>query len=123
MKRKILGFLLVTLLIGLAIGSYFTFGNYSDGYRTGTVMKISKKGVMFKTWEGQLNVGSLQDANNDGTATTTWDFSVTDDSILTDLEKAVDNNHRVKLYYKEKFYQFDWLGDTKYFVYKVEEIE
>lgn len=122
MKKKILGGLGLIVIIGLAISSYFVFGSYSQGYRAGTVMKISKKGVMVKTWEGELNVGGLQDPGEDGMATTVWNFTVSEDSVVEKIESAVDQGKRVKLMYKEKFYQFDFMGDTKYFVYDVVEI-
>ncbi len=123
MKKKVIGIISLILLIGLAVGTYFVIGNYSSGYRTGRIMKISKKGVMFKTYEGQLNVGGLDSGGDDGVATTVWEFSVTDEGVLKDIEEAVDNGRDVKLYYNEKFYQFDFRGDTKYFVYKVAEID
>lgn len=123
MKKALTRIFVVVLLLALALGSYFVFGNYSTGYRTGHVMKISKKGVVFKTWEGQLNVGGLQEGHGDeGVATTVWNFSVTDQSVLNNIESAVDSGKEVKLMYKEKFFQLNWRGDTKYFVYKVEPI-
>lgn len=124
MKRKILTVLGLLVVIGLLVGSYFVFGNYSDGYRTGYVMKISKKGVVFKTWEGQLNVGNMQmiTPNAAGTPSNIWDFSVENADVIKEIETAVDHGKLVKLYYHEKYYQFSWKGDSKYFVYQVEEI-
>ena len=84
-------------------------------------MKVSKKGVVFKTWEGQLNVGGLQGGESAGdVATTVWNFSVTNEAIVEDIEQAVDAGTKVKLHYREKYMQFDFRGDTKYIVYKVE---
>ncbi|MEO0334067.1 MAG: hypothetical protein AAF223_20740, partial [Bacteroidota bacterium] len=53
-----------------------------------------------------------------------WDFSVDrgNDEVIKALEAAVDNGNRVKLRYKEKYFQFSWRGDTKYFIYEVEEV-
>ncbi|MFK7900603.1 MAG: hypothetical protein AB8B61_07585 [Cyclobacteriaceae bacterium] len=114
---KIIGFLI--LLLGLAIGYYFINGNYSEGYRTGTIMKVSKKGILFKTHEGQLNVGGFDNtANNE--MSNVWAFSITDKGIMYQIEDAVDKAQRVKLQYKEKFITIPWRGKTKYIVYKVE---
>lgn len=122
--KKLRVVLLIVLLVGIAAGSYFVFGSYSSGYRAGNVMKISKKGIIFKTWEGQLNVGGFQDGGANGDmATTVWEFSVLNKQVLSDIEKAVDSGHKVKLHYEEKFFQLDILGDTKYFVTKVEEVK
>ena len=121
-RLKIGGVILLLLII--AIGSYFVFGSYSEGYRAGNVMKLSKKGLVFKTWEGELNVGGFSDGGGDGDmATTVWSFSVSDENVVKEIEKAVDNGSKVKLRYVEKYFQLDFCGDTKYFVTKVEEVD
>ena len=68
---------LTLIIIGLfvLIMLFFYYANYSSGYRAGVPTKISHKGVVFKTYEGTLNVGGLTNTN-DGTIPTTWDFSV-----------------------------------------------
>lgn len=51
---------LIVVLVILAVlagGSYYMFGSYSDGNRAGTVIKRSRKGLLFKTYEGELNLG------------------------------------------------------------------
>ncbi len=109
------------VVIGLLVAIYFLFGNYSDGTRAGTIVKLSNKGYFFKTLEGQLNLGGLTQESG-SPASSIWDFSVTsnDAQLIKDLEDANLNGHRIKLYYKEKYYTLPWSGDTKYFVYKVE---
>lgn len=109
------------VVIGLLVAIYFLFGNYSDGTRAGTIVKLSHKGYFFKTLEGQLNLGGLtQDSGSP--ASSIWDFSVTsnDAQLIKDLEDANLNGQRIKLYYKEKYYTMPWSGETTYFVYKVE---
>ncbi|MBI1305932.1 MAG: hypothetical protein GC181_04875 [Bacteroidetes bacterium] len=97
--------------------------DYSTGVRSGTLMKISEKGVLFKTWEGQLNTGGFTEDNGDITSSI-WHFSIrkSQPEILKEIEKAIDDGHRVKLYYHEKYVHLFFLGDTKYFVYKVEKV-
>ena len=41
----------------------------------------------------------------------------------TGLRQAMDDGYEVRLFYKEKYYQFDWRGETKYFIWKVEKVE
>ena len=110
---------IVILLLGILAGSVAIFANFSDGYRVGRVIKLSRKGYVFKTWEGQLNLEAL--SQDEGI----WEFSVHrgDDEIRTSIDEAVKEGYRVKLYYKEKYFQFDWRGKTKYFIYEVEIIE
>ena len=117
---------LTLIIIGLfvLIMLFFYYANYSSGYRAGVPTKISHKGVVFKTYEGTLNVGGLTNTN-DGTIPTTWDFSVRSSSseVLEKIDLAIQNSHKVKLLYKEKYVKLFWRGDTKYFVYDVEIIE
>lgn len=109
------------LALGLTFFGFYLFGNYSKGSRAGTVVKMSERGVMLKTWEGQLNLGGLS-GETGSPASSLWNFSVDDSEaeVLKALEAASLSGGRLKLYYKEKFVQFDFRGDTKYFIYQVE---
>jgi len=113
--------LAVILILGIIVVLFLNFAHYSDGTRAGIPMKLSKKGVIFKTWEGQLNVGGITNTP-DGAIPTVWEFSVDNDadSVITKLNTAIDQGKRVKVFYKEKYIKFFWLGDTKYFAYKVD---
>jgi hypothetical protein len=104
--------LLVILLIGGGIFSFLYMGSYSTGTRSGTVTKISKKGYLFKTYEGQLNMTEMN----------IFSFSVdgSNEQVLADLKDVSTTGERVTLHYEEKFVQFSWRGDTKYFIVKVE---
>jgi hypothetical protein len=117
---------IAVLIVVVAIGAFvfLNMANYSTGFRSGVPIKISKKGVLFKTWEGQLNVGGLT-TTADGTIPTQWDFTVKNaaDSVLDKIDEAILHGKRVKLLYDEKYAHFFWLGDTKYFVYDVEMLE
>ncbi|MBI3142676.1 MAG: 6-phosphogluconate dehydrogenase [Bacteroidetes bacterium] len=122
MKRiLIVSGLVAVLLIILGFSLAYNL-NYSDGFRSGTVAKLSHKGMIFKTYEGQLLSGGLVAGGEGDVASNLWDFSVErgEKQVLADLEKAVDERYPVKLRYKEKYYKFFWRGDTKYFVYQVE---
>jgi hypothetical protein len=88
---------------------------YSEGYRAGELVKFSHKGVIFKTWEGEISQG-VSEAQ-------IFKFSVEDNEkevikLLQDLQ-----GKDVKLTYKERFSTFSWLGDTKYFITNVEKNE
>ncbi|MFK7950449.1 MAG: hypothetical protein AB8G11_22870 [Saprospiraceae bacterium] len=102
----------------VAISGFLIYANinYSEGTRVGKVVKISKKGVMFKTWEGQLNYGDNKEL---------WEFSISNsqEQVRVNIDDANKANKRVELFYKEKYITFPWRGDTKYLVYKVEVLE
>jgi hypothetical protein len=113
------GIALLILILGIFL--FFNYANYSSGYRAGVPIKISHRGVVFKTWEGQLNVGGLT-SSPEGAIPSTWEFSIyaQGDEVRQNIEEAIANGRRVKLYYHEKYVKFFWKGDTKYFVYKVD---
>ena len=121
---KTLKLVLVGLILLCGFGlAYYLFGNYSDGYRAGTVMKLSRKGLLFKTYEGELNLGLVM--NNEGTPVSVsniWPFTVGagDTAAIQKLDTAMMTGKRAKLHYREKFVKVPWRGDTKYMVYKVE---
>jgi hypothetical protein len=129
MAKLILGILLALILL---VGGYFLFGNYSDGFRAGTMIKFSKRGTVFKTYEGQLNLGMVLNSSPSDdpdaarapqtSVNSVWEFSVNDDDqeVVNTLEEALLTGKRVKVHYREKFYRLPFQGDTKYFVYKAE---
>ena len=112
--------LLVIVVVLLGAGLYAAFGNYSDGERAGTISKITRKGVLFKTWEGQLNLGGFGTDNSGSPASSLWEFSVSDAEIVKQLQEANLTGRRVRLHYNEKFFRFFWQSDTKYHVDKVD---
>lgn len=115
---------IIILLLVIAVFVFLNLASYSSGFRAGVPTKLSKKGVIFKTYEGTMNVGGLTNTA-EGAIPTTWDFTVrkSADSVITKINRAIENGRRVKLIYDEKYVRFFWLGDTKYFVYDVEMLE
>ena len=101
----------IVLVIYVLFIYFFTF---SEGYRAGELIKISKRGIVFKTWEGRLSQGVSEEQQ--------FNFSVqkSDKEVLEKL-KALQGE-RVKLTYIERFGTFAWLGDTKYYVKGVEKL-
>lgn len=114
--------ILIVFLIGLALMVYFYYGTYSEGIRSGVVIKGSKKGIIFKTYEGQLNLLTFGASKNQNLVAETFDFSVptSEEGVIKDLEAVSLSGERVSLHYIEKFISFPWRGDTKYLVIKVE---
>jgi len=113
---------LFTFLAGLLIGAgYMLWCNltYSDGTRTGTLMKISKKGYVFKTMEGELNMGGFNNEDNTQVFGNTWQFSTADSKLYDELVQK--QGKKMMLYYKEKNRAMPWQGETDYYVYKIEE--
>jgi hypothetical protein len=114
--------ILAIILIGFASMAYFYFGNYSEGVRAGVVVKVSKKGFLFKTYEGQLNLLTFGASRSQNMIAETFDFSVpsNETDVIKVLEEVSLSGERVSLHYVEKYMTFPWRGDTKYLIIKVE---
>ncbi|GAB3793232.1 hypothetical protein GCM10028819_04530 [Spirosoma humi] len=116
--RGLLYFLLF-LLVVFGVLYALTGWSYSDGERAGTVSKFSRRGFLFKTYEGVLNVGGF--SGETGSLTPQYfDFSVKDDVIAAQVTQAVKTGQRVTLHYEEKILKFPWNGETKYYITSVE---
>ena len=115
--RRVLWMILAAFLV-FGIG-YYVYRTYtvSEGSRSGTLFKISKKGYLFKTYEGQLHLAGSQMITN----MSTWDFSAKNAAVYAELQKY--EGKLVKCHYKEKIDAFPWQGDTDYLVYKVEPVQ
>ncbi len=117
---KVFGIIILLLLVGLGIYYAYTQYTYSEGTRAGILMKYSTKGYVFKTHEGQLNLGGVS-AQGNTLVNNFWDFSVRDEKVSKQLESL--EGRKVQLHYKQIIHQFKWQGETPYFVDKVTEIE
>ena len=83
---------------------------YSSGDRAGYVQKISEKGWICKTWEGELSM-----VNIPGAAQERWQFSVRDDSIAHLIQQSMGS--KVALVYEEhRGIPTSCFGETQYFV-------
>lgn len=83
---------------------------YSSGERTGYVQKMSDKGWVCKTWEGELAMSPVP-----GSPPTIFDFTIRSDSLAKALEQAA--GHQVTLTYAQhKHVPSSCFGETEYFV-------
>lgn len=110
----------ILILSVLTIIGYFLYANYtySEGTRAGNLIKISKRGFIFKTYEGQLKLGGIDLENENEGLSDTWSFSVTEDAVIKKLEQL--QGQKVILTYEEINQSMPWQGDTNYFVTGVE---
>lgn len=121
--KKTLGVVALVAMVVVAGGLWISlYADYSDGYRVGRIIKLSRRGYVFKTWEGTLDFGYLQTDPQAGVATRIWDFSVPADGedVPKDIDAAIAGDYKAKLFYREKYVQLPWRGETRYFAYKVE---
>lgn len=99
----------------LATSGVLYFGSYSLGDKAGVVIKLSQKGYIFKTWEGEMN------QNDQGNTIEKFEFSVESDKteLIERLKDAALTGERIRVSYVERYRTFSWRGDTKYFITEV----
>ena len=107
--KKLLAFVLVGILaFAILFYSFVYFVPYSEGTRAGELIKFSRKGVLVKTWEGQISQGI--------SGAQIFDFSVMGSKQdVIDKLKEYQGSY-VKLTYEERYATFSFWGDTKYFI-------
>ncbi len=98
-------------VLALALWVWGTLGFvYSSGERTGYVQKMSYRGWLCKTWEGELAMSPVP-----GSPPTLFNFTIRNDSVAKALELAA--GHQVTLAYAQhKHVPTTCFGETEYFV-------
>lgn len=92
-----------------------TGGCYSSGVRVGTIQKLSAKGVLSKSWEGELVQDGLH-SKSDSAVSNVWKFSVLDPGIANKLDEQVFEGHPVAIKYCQKTFRNPLVSDTGYIV-------
>jgi hypothetical protein len=113
------------IFVSVAVFSFYYFSVYESGVMAGRVLRVTQKGVMFKTYEGKLSLESFGALKGTNPIAETFDFSVesSEDSVIHALEQVSLSGERVNLHFIKRYKIFFWRGDTKYFVTKVERVE
>ena len=110
----------LVVAVALAVGGYFWVvlaWSYSTGERVGWVQKLSKKGWICKTWEGELTMISMP-----GAIPEKFQFTVRDAAVADQINRAMGK--RVALHYEEKVgLPTSCFGETRYFVTRVTEVQ
>jgi len=111
MKKALVTTILAIITLFSVLYALIYFVPYSNGVRSGELIKISKKGVLFKTWEGEISQGI--------SGAQIFEFSVLqrDREVIQKLKDY--QGQYVKLNYVERYATFFWLGDTKYYITEV----
>lgn len=111
MKKVLYKILAAIIVIAIAWFAFIYYVPYSEGTRSGELIKISNRGVFFKTWEGEISQGI--------SGAQIFSFSILDkDKEIIEELKNYQGKY-VKLDYVERYSSFVFWGDTKYFITKV----
>jgi hypothetical protein len=115
--RAMLRFFSALVVLAALVAVYFFAAlkwSYSSGERAGFVQKLSDKGWVCKTWEGEMAMVSMP-----GTSVEKFYFTIRDEEVAKQVTKHVGK--RVSLHYEEKVgLPTTCFGETRYFVTKVE---
>jgi hypothetical protein len=116
--RRTLFFSVVALALLLVAYTWFVLTwSYSRGERAGFVQKFSKKGVIFKTWEGELLMVTLP-----GVMPERWEFTVHDDAVAARINALMGK--RIALSYDQHVgVPTSIFGETGFFVTSVREVK
>jgi len=106
--------LLMGLVLALGIGALYFVAvlnwNFSTGERAGWVQKLSKKGWICKTWEGEMAMVTMPGAVPEKFAFTVWD-----DKVAEEINRKIGK--RVALHYEEKVgLPTSCFGETRHYV-------
>lgn len=115
--KKVLWLSLILLILFSVSWYFYRTYTLSEGTRSGMLFKISKKGKLFKTYEGQLHLGGSAIMNKESV----WSFSAANGQVYADIQNLEGKN--VRLAYREVVDAFPWQGETDYIVYSAEEIK
>jgi hypothetical protein len=112
--------LIILVVLGLLTAAYFAVvlsWSFSDGERAGWVQKLSRKGWVCKTWEGELSLISMP-----GAAQEKFLFTVPDDAVAAQINRFMGK--RVTLHYEEKVgLPTSCFGDSRYFITHVSQVD
>jgi hypothetical protein len=119
---KIIGITL--LLVAIAVFSFLYFATYEEGVMAGKVLRVSEKGMLFKTFEGKINLETFGALKGTSPIAESFDFSVykSEKDLIKQLQEVSFSGERVNLYFVKHYVAFPWRGDTKYFVIRVERL-
>lgn len=124
-SKRIMKIILISLLIiGAAVFSFMYWATYESGVMAGKVLRISEKGVAFKTYEGKINLETFGALKGVSPIAESFDFSVekSEKELIKELEQVALSGERVNLYFVKRYAAFPWRGDTKYFATRIERL-
>jgi len=124
-KQVIKRLFIIIIVLGLGVLSFLYWATYENGVMAGKVIRVSEQGVLFKTFEGKLNLETFGALRGTSPIAESFDFSVESgqDDVIKALQEVSLSGERVNLYYNKRYMRFPWRGQTKTFVTKVERLK
>ena len=115
--KVLIGIVAVAVLLFATYTWLMLHWSYSTGERVGYVQKLSKKGWLCKTWEGEMALVSMP-----GTVAEKFRFTVHDEDVVKKINATVGS--RVALDYQQHMgIPSSCFGDTQYFIVAVRVVD
>lgn len=109
--RKTIFYILLVLIVFIAGYVYFFYYNhYDSGVRKGILYSFSRKGNVFKTYEGVMLQPGLRSARTGGLNTNEFHFSVEDEALADSLTRC--NGMEVEVHYIQYRKNLPWRGEN-----------
>lgn len=117
--EKLVAIAIASIILVSLITFIYPFGimeNYSDGQRTGDIYKFSKKGLLWKSWEGEMYLGGYHSTGGENPTIETdkFYFSIdgasTNTELIEKLQKCSQERQQCTVVYREWLVKPWWLG-------------
>ena len=121
MKNKVIGGVLGLIAVAVLLAAGYTYAAlhwvYSSGERVGYVQKLSKKGWLCKTWEGELTMAPIP-----GAIPEKFLFTVRNEEMAQLINQGLGK--RISLTYEQhKGVPSVCFGETEFYVTKAKPLE
>jgi len=121
MSKKMICWLVGIVLLAVLCFAAYTWAtltwSYARGERAGYVQKMSQKGWICKTWEGEMTLVTMP-----GTVAEKFYFTIRDESLAQRINKLLGKRMSI-VYEQHKGIPTSCFGETEYFATDVKVLE
>ncbi|HCL84050.1 MAG TPA: hypothetical protein DIC22_08740 [Chitinophagaceae bacterium] len=114
MKKFLIRFFLIILVIGAGWFAWHFYWVFGEGVKAGQLNNFNKKGYIFKTYEGKLIQVGFQGGAPGSVQSNEFRFSVASESVASQLMS--NSGKEFELHYKEYMGALPWRGTSVFIV-------
>ena len=114
MKKFFTIFLLVIIVLGAGWFMFHYYWVFGEGVKAGKLNNFTKKGYLFKTYEGKLIQAGFQGGQAGSVQSNEFRFSVSSESVANQL--MMNSGKEFELHYKEYLGSVPWRGYSEFIV-------
>ena len=114
MKKFLTYFLLIVLVLGAGWFAWHFYWVFGEGVKAGQLNNFTKKGYIFKTYEGKLIQAGFQGGQAGSVQSNEFRFSVVNESVANQLMS--NSGKDFELHYKEYMGSLPWRGTSVFVV-------